>query len=286
MKGIQNVTHQEISAQQINGRVGVPGSNPTILLASQVLLPWALLSLNCMFVFMCWLLCLVSYNPVGADPKPHLKKKSNYFIPWVHSANKIDKQRLPVDLWRLRKKTRKGTNLVSDNGHDFWLIFPRECFSLEIPPNDSLYNYILYNTFFSQPQMTIVLASFFENPSPGWFVAACCYFSPHPNYSVVHEELRRSLTVLAHWWELTCCSHQPRFLWKELGIRSQLPQPSPRPFSRWCWLLCSAPRSTDQVAAPEDGHGQVESEIKDKRSRLVALDSREGWSHFSANPSR
>lgn len=74
LKGSQNVTSQEISAQQIYGRVGVLGNNPTILPASQVLLPWALLSLNCMFVFLCWLLCLVSYNPVGADPKPHLKK--------------------------------------------------------------------------------------------------------------------------------------------------------------------------------------------------------------------
>lgn len=39
MKGIQNVTSQEISVQQIDGGVGVPGSNPTILLDSQVLLP-------------------------------------------------------------------------------------------------------------------------------------------------------------------------------------------------------------------------------------------------------
>lgn len=112
-----------------------------------VLLLWALLSLNCMFVFMCWLLCLVSYNPVGADPKLHFKKKSNYFIPWVLSANKINKQKLPVDLWRFWEKTR-ATNSVSDNGHNFWLIFPKECFSLEMPPNDSSHNYISYNIFF------------------------------------------------------------------------------------------------------------------------------------------
>jgi hypothetical protein len=39
MKGIQNITHQEISAKQIYGSVGVPRSNPTTLLDSQVLLP-------------------------------------------------------------------------------------------------------------------------------------------------------------------------------------------------------------------------------------------------------
>lgn len=121
--------------------------NPTTLLASQVLPSWALLSLNCMFVFMCWLLYLVSYNPIGADPKPHLKKKSNYFMPRVHSANKIDKQKLPVDLWRLRKKTMRTTSSVSDNGHNFYLIFPRECFSLEKPSNNSSHNHILNNTF-------------------------------------------------------------------------------------------------------------------------------------------
>lgn len=61
--------------------VGVPGSFPTISPDSQIRLARAPFSLNCMFVFMCWLLCLVSYNPVGADPKPCFKKKSNYFIP-------------------------------------------------------------------------------------------------------------------------------------------------------------------------------------------------------------
>lgn len=70
MKGIQNITHQEISAQQIDGSVGVPESNPTTSPDLQILLARALFSLNCMFVFMCWLLCLVSYNSVGADPKP------------------------------------------------------------------------------------------------------------------------------------------------------------------------------------------------------------------------
>lgn len=107
MRGIQNITHQEISAQQRDGSVGVPGSIPTTSPVLQIRLARARFSLNCMFVFMCWLLCLVSYNPVGADPKPCFLKKSNYFIPWVCSANKIDKQKLPSDLWGLRTKSYK-----------------------------------------------------------------------------------------------------------------------------------------------------------------------------------
>lgn len=103
----QRHTHQEISAQQRDGSVGVRGSFPTTSPDSQIRLARAPFSLNCMFVFMCWLLCLVSYNPVGADPKPCFKKKSNYFIPWVCSANKIDKQKLPSDLWGLRTKSYK-----------------------------------------------------------------------------------------------------------------------------------------------------------------------------------
>lgn len=124
---------------------------------------------------MCWLLCLVSYNPVGADPKPHLKKKSNYFIPWVLSANKIDKQKLPVDLWRFRTKTRKATSSASDNGYDSWLIFLRECFSLERPPNDSSHNYILYNTFFfitTDDNCVGQFFFFFFTPSCNWSSAA------------------------------------------------------------------------------------------------------------------
>lgn len=145
MRGIQNVTHQEISAQQRDGSVGVPGSIPTTSPDSQIRLARARFSLNCMFVFMCWLLCLVSYNPVGADPKPCFKKNQITLYPECVLQIK-SKNRSFLQIYE--GLGPRATNCFRRWTHKFWLIFPSECFSLEMPPNDLSHNYTLYNTIF------------------------------------------------------------------------------------------------------------------------------------------
>jgi hypothetical protein len=101
----------------------------------------------------------------------------------VHSANKIDAQKLPVDLWRLRKKAPGATNTVSDNGHNFCLIFPSECFSLEMPPNDLSHNYILCNnSFFITTDDNCGDQLIFKT----YLLVNLYSFSLPPNYSVVH----------------------------------------------------------------------------------------------------
>ena len=144
--------------------------NPTTLLSSQVLPSWALLSLNCMFVFMCWLLCLVSYNPIGADPKPHLKKiELLYALSALCKIKSINRS----FLWIYGGLERRQWELQAhhqtvDSLSDLYLIFSRECFSLEKPPNNSSHNYILYTFLFVTWDDNCVGLFFFLNPPPDY----------------------------------------------------------------------------------------------------------------------
>lgn len=90
-------------------------------------------------------LCLVSYNPVGADPKPCFKKNQITLYPeCVLQIKSINRSFLQI----YEGLGPRATNCFRRWTHKFWLIFPSECFSLEMPPNDLSHNYTLYNTIF------------------------------------------------------------------------------------------------------------------------------------------